>query len=402
MTDRPETLLAILERLCAFKTISDRSNLELIGYCEQLLRDAGYAVTVLPDATGTKANLHAVKGDPVRPGLVLAGHTDVVPVEGQSWSGDPFRLLRDGDSLRARGVTDMKGFVAAALTFALEAEIVAADAPLHLVLTYDEETGCFGARDIVPYLRANLPAGSLCLLGEPTGLAPVIAHKGILGLRTEITGSDGHAARIRFGANAIHFAGELIGHLRSEGDRYAERSVPGGYASPHSTIQVGVIAGGVARNMIANSCRLDYEFRSVPEDDPDAFLARLGDLLQNDILPRMLRNEPAAGIETEVRSRVPAFRGASDGPFLQAVRRCFRDADPVAWDGVTEAGYYAQAGLEVIICGPGDITQPHRADERASLAALIACMEGLDRLLLALGIGAAGCTREGCMGERRA
>ena len=381
MHDETGKLLLILERLCSFNTISNRSNLELVAYCRDLLKDAGFTLEILPDESGQKANLHAVKGNPELPGLMLAGHTDVVPVEGQDWDSEPFELVREGDILRARGVTDMKGFVAAALTFATTADIGPEDRPLHIVLTYDEETGCFGARDIVPYLQKAIPQGTVCLLGEPTGLKPVVGHKGILGQETIFHGSDGHASRIRFGSNAIHFAGDLITYLKKEAENYATQTVTGGYATPHSTIQIGVISGGIARNMIANKCRLEYEFRNVPESSSKLFLNRLNDFLNQTLLPDFRQNEEAASITTKILSAVPSFRGKYEGRFLSAVQSSFLNEEPREWDGVTEAGYYVEAGMDVIVCGPGDITQPHKPNESASLIALMHCIDGLKKLM---------------------
>lgn len=372
--------LTILERLCAFDTTSHKSNLDCIEYCRQLLVSAGFDVTVLPNADGTKANLHAVAGPKDGPALVLAGHTDVVPVDGQNWSTDPFKLTQRDGSLFARGTTDMKGFVATALSVATNLNLHALGRSLHLVLTYDEETGCFGARDISDYLRSAIPAESFCMVGEPTDLQPIVAHKGIMGLRATVTGSEGHAATIATKSNAIHFAADLIQYLLQQAQNYAAKPCKNDYVTPFSTIQVGLINGGQARNMIAKQCDLEFEFRHLPDDSSSEFRNKLEAFLSSNLRPRLIRTDENASIQIKTLSHVPAFRANGTSDFLNALKANLGSDNIGFWDGVTEAGYYKDAGLDTIVCGPGTISQAHQPNECVSVSALKECEDLLQHM----------------------
>lgn len=374
-----QNTLTILDRLCAFDTTSHKSNLECTEYCRQLLVSAGFDVTLLPNADGTKANLHAVAGPKDGPVLVLAGHTDVVPVDGQDWSTDPFNLTHQQGKLFARGAADMKGFVAVALSVATNLDLLALGVSLHMILTYDEEVGCFGARDISDYLQTAIPAGSFCMVGEPTDLRPIVAHKGIMGLRATITGSEGHAATIATKTNAIHFASDLVQYLLQQSEHYCANPSNGTYLSPYSTIQVGLIGGGQARNMIAKQCDLEFEFRHVPDDSSKVFLDKLEAFLSSDVRPRLLMNNANASVHIETLSHVPAFRALETSGFLNALNTTLGSDDIGFWDGVTEAGYYKDAGLDTIVCGPGTISQAHQPNECISLSALKECEDLLHR-----------------------
>ncbi len=376
--------LTILDRLSAFDTTSHKSNLECIDYCRHLLGEAGFEVIQLPNADGTKANLHAFAGPKDGPVLVLAGHTDVVPVEGQDWSTDPFKLTQRGSNLIARGTSDMKGFVAVALSVATKLDLSALGISLHLILTYDEETGCFGARDISDYLRSAIPAGSFCMVGEPTDLQPIVAHKGIVGLRATITGSEGHAASIATKSNAIHFASELVQYLLQQARVYAADPSKNDYVTRFSTIQVGLINGGQARNMIAKRCDLEFEFRHLPEDSSARFLERLEAFLFSSLRPRLIDNDRNASVQIETLSHVPAFRANENSDFFNVLRADLGSNNFGFWDGVTEAGYYKDAGLDTIVCGPGTISQAHQPNESISARALQECEDFLTRLTVNL------------------
>ena len=374
--------LTILERLCEFDTTSHNSNLECIEYCRQLLTSAGFDVTILPNADGSKANLHAAIGPKERSALVLAGHTDVVPIEGQNWLSNPFKLTQKDGKLFARGAVDMKGFLAVALSLATTLDVQAFGRPLHLVLTYDEETGCFGAREISRYLRKVVPGDSLCIVGEPTDMRPIVAHKGILGLRATVEGSEGHAATIANKSNAIHFASELVQYLLGQSHYYSARSSKNTYVTPYSTIQVGLMHGGQARNMIAKRCELEFEFRHLPEDSNDVFLSELNAFVASVLLPRMTGRQEDASIQIETLSHVPAFKATENSDCLGVLKEHLEPVDIGCWDGVTEAGYYADAGLDTIVCGPGSISQAHQPNEFISVRALKDCSELLRCLVL--------------------
>ena len=376
--------LTILDRLCAFDTTSHKSNLDCIEYCRQLLASAGFDVAILPNPEGTKANLHAVAGPKDGAALVLAGHTDVVPVEGQQWSTDPFRLTQRDGKLFARGTTDMKGFVAVALSVATTLDMRAHDVSLHLILTYDEETGCFGARDISDYIRSTIPAGSFCMVGEPTDLQPIVAHKGIMGLQAVVTGSEGHAATIATKTNAIHFASDLVQYLLRRAQAYAAKPSEDDYSTPFSTIQVGLINGGQARNMIAKHCDLEFEFRHIPDDSCIEFRSDLEAFLLSNLRPRLISNDESASIKIETLSHVPAFKANEKSNFLNVLKENLVLDRIGFWYGVTEAGYYKDAGLDTIVCGPGTISQAHQPNECISARAWRECEDFLTRLIVNL------------------
>ena len=365
--------LAILERLCSFDTTSSKPNLECIEYCRQLMITAGFEVVVLPNGDGTKANLHAFAGPPDKPAWVFAGHTDVVPVDGQHWTSDPFKLKRNGSRLQARGAVDMKGFLAVAISLATSLEKHSLDTQIHIVLTYDEEIGCFGARDVSDYLAKAIPAQSLCVVGEPTDMCPIVAHKGILGVRATVEGSEGHAARIAAKSNAIHFASDLVQYLLQQSSHYALKPSRNSYVTPWSTIQVGLIKGGQARNMVAHVCDLEFEFRHIPEDSSDDFQSDLNAFIQNELEPRLLSNEPNASVVLETLSRVPAFNAEVNSQCLERLQQSLGGVGDGYWDGVTEAGYYALSGLDTIVCGPGSISQAHQPNEFVTVDALEEC-----------------------------
>lgn len=384
MSGQPSQILNILERLCSFEPVSDRCNLDLIHYCKEILESCGFSVNILPDASGTKANLHASRGEADKPGLVFAGHTDVVPVQGQSWQGDPFQVRLQNGFVIGRGVVDMLGYVATVLSAMSRPETIQSNAPVHVLLTHDEETGCFGARDMQGYLSQSIPKGSMCLLGEPTDMVPVVAHKGILGLETTIFGSHGHAAQIQQSSNAIHFAADLVAYLKDQGAQYAAERHSGSYVTPHSTVQVGLIKGGAARNMIADTCRLEYEFRHLPQNSAEIFAQNLDTFIAEVLHPRIAVNEPNSSVETRTLSKVPAFQAKGDGEFLKNLHAVLGHSTTEEWDGVTEAGLYAQCGLETVVCGPGSLSQAHQPNEQIALKDLLGCERCLVELIAVL------------------
>src|SRR5688572_16124347 len=268
MTDGAESL-PLLERLVGFPTVSRDSNLSLVHFVRDFLSERGVASTMLADETGRKANVFATIGPPLRGGIMLSGHTDVVPVDGQDWSSDPFRLVERGDRLFGRGTADMKGFLACALRAADRAAARPLKRPLHLAFSYDEELGCLGVRPMLDALDRAAVRPALCIVGEPTSMLLAVGHKGKTGLRGTCCGSEAHSAMAPTAVNAIHLAVDLINSLRErQAALAAEGAVDPAYEIPYTTLHVGKIAGGVALNIVPNRCTLDFEIRNLASEDP--------------------------------------------------------------------------------------------------------------------------------------
>ncbi|TIS54435.1 MAG: M20/M25/M40 family metallo-hydrolase, partial [Mesorhizobium sp.] len=268
--------ISILERLIAFPTVSRDSNLDLIGYAADLLGASGIASQLIHSADGHKANLFATIGPTDKPGIMLSGHTDVVPVDGQNWTLPPFAMTARGGKLYGRGAADMKGFVASALAACLTASKMMLRTPLHLALSYDEEVGCLGVRDLIEMLGAAPQRPLLCIVGEPTNMQVATGHKGKLAARAVCRGREGHSALAPLALNAIHLGCDFVRALRDEQERLArEGARDGDYDIPYTTVHVGKINAGVALNIVPNLCEVDFEIRNVAADDAAGILDRL-------------------------------------------------------------------------------------------------------------------------------
>ena len=374
--------LVILERLVGFETESQLSNLALVGYVEAYLDSLGVRATRLPNRDGSKAALLATVGPSVPGGIVLSGHTDCVPVEGQAWSGDPFRLrVADGRAV-GRGAVDMKGFDAIVLA-AVPAMLAAPLArPVHIVLSYDEETTCLGSADAIARFGRELPRPAAAIVGEPTGLAVVDAHKSVATFVTTVHGHEAHSARPDLGASAVMAAGELLHELNLLADEVERRGDPSGrFDPPYSTVHVGTVAGGNARNILARTCRLHWEFRGLPDLDPDRLPARVEGACRRVARDRLNPHRPFGRTETVREVLVPGLAPAPGsvaerlGLALTGARR------PTAVPFATEAGQFQAAGIPTIVCGPGSIEQAHQPDEWIGLDALAEGEAVIGRLL---------------------
>lgn len=376
------TPLDLLERLVSFDTESSRSNLPLIDFVEDYLKAWRVPVVRGPNASGDKAALFATIGPPGRGGVVLSGHTDVVPVAGQSWSSDPFRLHIEAERAYGRGAVDMKGFCA--LVLALVPEALAADlvTPIHILLSYDEETTCLGPVDTIRRFGRDLPMPTAVIVGEPTNLEVADAHKSVVTFNTVVHGLEAHSAKPALGANAVSAAAELVCELGRIGDEMIGRGDPTGrFDPPHTTVHVGTIAGGTARNILARECRFHWEFRGVPGLDPDEIPARLDRFAQSVALPRLNRYGAFGRIETEMEISVP---GLAPEPGSEAERLALRLAGrnrTITVPFATEAGRFRDGGVPTIVCGPGSIDQAHQPNEYITLDELAAGEVFLRRLL---------------------
>jgi acetylornithine deacetylase len=375
------TSLDLLERLVAFPTVSRDSNLALIGFIRDYLAGHGVASELFLNAEGTKANLFATLGPTDRGGVVLSGHTDVVPVDGQAWTRDPFRLSESEGRLYGRGTADMKGFIASVLAAVPVFLAQPLRLPVHLAFSYDEEVGCLGVRSLLDALAQRPNRPRLCLIGEPTELRPVLGHKGKLAMRCQVHGAACHSAYAPQGVNAIEYAARLIGHLGEIGEELArpEHHDPR-FDPPYSTVQTGLIEGGRALNIVPAECRFDFEVRALPGFDAQQVATRLDRYAQAELVPRMQAVQPGTGIRFEPLGSYPglATDAASEAAELVALISGSRDFGTVAFG--TEGGLFHEAGIPTVVCGPGSMDQGHKPDEFVTLAQLEAC----DAMLLRL------------------
>lgn len=377
----PETV-GILGDLVAFPTISADSNLDLIAYLGERLEGAGARVRVTRDPSGAKANIFATIGPDAGGGVVLSGHTDVVPVEGQAWSSDPFAMVERGGKLHGRGTCDMKGFIAAALAFAPRYAAEKLRRPLHFAFTYDEEVGCLGAQVMLADLAACGIRPAVSIVGEPTMMRIIEGHKGCCEYTTTFTGLEGHASRPELGANAIEYAVRYIGRLLEIGAALRER-VPAGsaFTPPWSTVQVGRINGGVARNTIAGKCAVEWELRPVSDADFRYAKTAIGDYVARELLPAMRRAAPSADIVTEVIGEVAGLMPMEKNEAEALVRALTGDREPAQLVSFgTEAGLFQQHGVSTVICGPGSIEQAHKPDEFIAVSELDRCLGMIEGL----------------------
>jgi acetylornithine deacetylase len=374
----------ILERLIAFPSVSSQSNLTLIQWIRDYLAELGVVATLVPAPDGQpKANLWATIG-PDRPGgIVLSGHTDVVPVEDQPWSSDPFTLIRRDGKFYGRGTSDMKGFIA--LTLALVPEMLARPlkTPIHLAFSYDEELGCLGAPHLIAELGRRFPKPSLAIIGEPTSMRLGTRHKGCYSFETDVIGRDGHSSQTHKGANAISAAAEIIGELERIADELRASGISdANFEPPYSTINIGKIHGGTAINIIARHCQVQWDFRATPGADPDVLvLPRLERFVASHVLPRLKRVAPEAEIVTRPRVRVPPLTEEKDGAAEALVKFLTGANETIGMAFATEAGQFQEAGLSAIVCGPGSIAQAHQPDEFIEISQLEAGDEFLRKLI---------------------
>jgi acetylornithine deacetylase len=360
---------AILERLVAFDTTSHLSNLALIEWVEGHLAALGVASRRVASADGAKANLLATLGPDVEGGVVLSGHTDVVPVRGQAWSSDPFVLTVRAGRLFGRGSSDMKGFIALALAAAPDFLAAGLAKPIHLAFSYDEEIGCFGAPALIEVIARELPKPALVVVGEPTSMEVVSGHKGITAWRATITGREAHSAQTHLGVSANMAAVRLMAALAELADRLERDADPASPFLPkHPTLTIGKIAGGSAGNILARECTFLFDLRTLPGQDARRHLAGFLDLaaqLDAEIKARAAEG----GVVVEQLADVPPLRPDPSGVAEAFVRRLAGDNGPARVASfASEAGQFQRAGLPAVLCGPGSIDQAHQPDEYVDIS----------------------------------
>ncbi len=385
MTAIPSTV-DILRRLVAYETLSRRPNLDLLDYVEGLLVPAGARVERFAHADGSRANLWATIGPEGPGGVVLSGHTDVVPVAGQDWSVDPFALTERDGRYYGRGTADMKGFVAAAVHAAIYAASRELRRPLHLALSYDEEIGCMGVRGMIEALAARPDRPALCIVGEPTGMRIATGHKGKLACRACCHGREGHSALAPNALNALHLGAAFIASLQARQQELVRAGARDpAYDIPCSTIHAGLMQGGTALNIVPNRCEIDFEIRNIVADDPAAILAAIAGDAEAIAAPHRARF-PEARIEIETVSGYPGLDAPEDAAAVRLLRRITgQDGPAIKVAFGTEGGLFHQGlGMSTAICGPGFMEQGHKPDEFIAAEQLSACDRMLSRLLDAL------------------
>ncbi|MBD9653750.1 acetylornithine deacetylase [Pseudomonas sp. PDM12] len=375
------TSRALLERLIGFATVSRDSNLELIEFIREYLAGFGVDSELFHNAEGTKANLFATIGPTDRGGVVLSGHTDVVPVDGQAWTVEPFQLSEHDGRLYGRGTADMKGFIACVLAAVPELVQRPLQMPVHLAFSYDEEVGCLGVRSMLAELEKRPHKPTLCLIGEPTELKPVLGHKGKLAMRCEVHGAACHSAYAPYGVNAIEYAARLIGHLGDIGARLAkpEHHDPR-FDPPFSTVQTGLIKGGRALNIVPAECAFDFEVRALPGFDAQSVADEMQQYAAEQLLPKMQAVSTASDIRLQPLS---AYPGLATPPDSEAARLLARLCGSNEFGTVafgTEGGLFDGAGIPTVVCGPGSMEQGHKPDEFVSVEQLQGCDALLSRL----------------------
>ena len=389
-TAYPMTSIDWLTRLIGFDTVSRHSNLALIeevqGYCEQL----GLSVDLTFNEAKDKANLFVTvpagaNADQVNHGLVLSGHTDVVPVDGQDWSSDPFTATIRDDKLYGRGSCDMKGFIACALTLLPQAVKLSNAGklrrPLHLALSFDEEVGCLGAPLILADLKARGIAPDYCIVGEPTNMTMVVAHKGIAVYRCRVHGKSAHSSLTTQGVNAISYASRLIGYVDELAEEISHRDDNDSlFDVPYSTLSVGTIQGGTATNIVPNLCEFTFDYRNLPHMTQDDILAPIKAKVA-ELSAQMQARAPETGIELLQMEGVPAMTDNDNGELQKLITALTGDDERHKVAYATEGGQFTNAGIPTIICGPGSIEQAHKANEFVKLSEIERCDGFLQKLL---------------------
>jgi acetylornithine deacetylase len=375
----------ILARLVAWPTISRTSNLALLDYVEDLLLPAGAQIERFCHPDGSRANLWATIGPDGPDGVVLSGHTDVVPVEGQNWSSDPFALSERGGRFYGRGTADMKGFVAAGLRAALVASTRRLKTPLHLALSYDEEIGCIGVRSMIEALARRQERPAICIIGEPTGMRIATGHKGKIALRACCHGQEGHSALAPNALNALHLGAAFITALQARQEQLSSNGArDAAYDIPYSTIHAGMFHGGTALNIVPNLCEIDFEIRSIAEDNPEEILSWIAADARTIAAP--YRNRfPMACIEIDRICDYPSLDTAAASPVVELLRDTLENKATIKVAFGTEGGLFDRSlGISTAICGPGFMDQGHKPDEFVSAEQLEKCDGMLARLIARL------------------
>jgi acetylornithine deacetylase len=375
-----DQLRDILTTLVGFDTVSRNSNIALIDWVESYLGQLGAHCWRVEGECGKKANFYARLGPQAPGGLVLSGHTDVVPVDGQNWTSDPFTLKEEGGHYFGRGTCDMKGFIACALAAAPDFAKADLKHPVIFAFSYDEEVGCLGAPSLIEALQRDLPAPAAVLVGEPSSMRVVSAHKGQNSYLVRIEGKEAHSSLPHKGASAIMAAGLLMAELSAIADDLRQNAPPHNpFDPPYGTLTIGLIKGGTAVNIIAKDCAFSWDLRLLPSDDCAAIEARFEKKVR-EIESRMRQSAPEARIHFERKTSAPPLNADPHSAAEQIARLLTGDNQSRVVSYTTEAGLFQRAGLPAVVCGPGSIEQAHKPDEYVSIAQLENCLQTLQKL----------------------
>lgn len=380
MDARVATTIGLLGELVSFESVSQTPNLDIVDHVRSYLDRYGIESRLSYDEAGDKANLLATIGPEVDGGIVLSGHTDVVPADPQDWEAPPFTLVNREGRLTGRGAVDMKGFIAAVLAAVPDLATAPLARPVHIALSFDEETGSRGARILVDHMKSLALRPEICIVGEPTEMRIVAGHKGGYELTTTVTGVEGHASDPSKGVNAIFQAARMIAHIEEVGRRLAERDWDTPFVPPHSTVSVGTIQGGSARNVIAGTCSFDWELRPVPQEDGSAVLAEIEEWVRASLLPDMHAVDPLSDITTVLDAAYPGLAYDPDSRAVALLKELTGDSTAEVVSFGSDAGHFQHAGISTVLFGPGSIEQAHKPNEYIAVEQIEAFQEFLDRL----------------------
>jgi len=376
-------VLELIEKLISFDTTSRESNLKLIEFVSDYLGDLGVESILVPNDEGTKANLFATVGDPGTPGIMLSGHTDVVPVDGQSWETAPFTVTEKSGRLYGRGTSDMKSFIAIALAKLPEFMDRGLKMPVHLAFSYDEEVGCIGVRRLIDKITAFPIKPAMCIVGEPTNMEVVVGHKGKRSYIARIRGLEAHSSLAPEGVNAVEYGAELITHMRGMARRI---SVSGPhdplYDITHTTVHTGIVSGGTALNIVPKDCRIDFEFRYVGDEEPDSIEREIYDYAKKVLEPEMKAISADTGIDIECVNDMPGLDIGADEEVVTFVKALAGRNDHAKVAFGTEAGLFEKrGGIPAVVCGPGAIAQAHKPNEYIEISQIEECEVFFSRLM---------------------
>jgi acetylornithine deacetylase len=383
MTERPSPQsLEMIRRLIGFDTVSRNSNLALIQWVQDYLKQHGIESRLVFDETGAKANLYATVGSQDKSGYLLSGHTDVVPIDGQEWQSDPFQVVEKDARLYGRGTSDMKSFVAVALAMVPAFQRAALTTPIHFAFSYDEEVGCIGVRRLITQLAQMPVRPKLCIVGEPTEMKVITAHKGKKSYRCDVRGLEAHSSLAHQGVNAVEAAAEIVARLKGMARRRRDHGpFDRDFDPPYTTVHTGTIGGGTALNIVPKDCSFLFEFRFLPDDDPDALFGEIENYARKTIEPEMHRVSRDTGVRFAMTSASPGLDTEADAEIVTLAKSLSGSNATGKVSFGTEAGLFQQAGIPTVVCGPGSIEQAHKPNEWVALQQIAQCEAFMHRLL---------------------
>jgi acetylornithine deacetylase len=374
---------SLIEKLISFDTTSRNPNLDLINFVVSYLEDLGVSPMLVHNEERTKANLYATLGPQDMPGIMLSGHTDVVPVDGQAWDSDPWQVIEQDGKLFGRGTCDMKGFIAICLAYTpifLERGL---NTPIHLAFSYDEEIGCIGVQTLIEKMKHMPIKPAMCIVGEPTSMDVSLGHKGKRSYDITVRGLECHSSLAPFGVNAVEFGADLINYMTGMAKRFADEGpFDEAYDVTYTTVHTGVISGGTALNIVPKECIIRCEFRNLAEHDPDSIIAEIETYARETLEPRMHAVDPNTGIDVVEVTDAPGLNTAADAEVVTFVKSLAGRNNHIKVAFATEAGLFTErVGIPTVICGPGSIEQAHKPNEYCSLEQLELCEQFMDRLV---------------------